>query len=93
MKTMKGWITATTVAISISAGPAFAKNGRTTCVFSNAAYSGKCTETAEIPDAATAQQACETILACLNNVQYLKTYCSATEIRSGWKLESATAGK
>ena len=27
--------------------------------------------------------------ACLNDVDCLKTYCQATTIRSGWKLESA----
>ncbi len=60
-----------------------------TCTFTNPAYSGKCVQTAEVPQGATAQQACESILQCLNNVDCLKTYCDATTIRSGWKLESA----
>jgi hypothetical protein len=62
-----------------------------TCVFTNETYSGKCVETAEIPSGATPQQACESILRCLNDVGCVKTYCRATEIRSGWRLESATA--
>jgi hypothetical protein len=68
-----------------------AKPQTATCVFSNATYAGKCVETAEVPSGATAQQACESILRCLNDVGCAKTYCRATEIRSGWRLESATA--
>ncbi len=60
-----------------------------TCVFSNPAFSGKCTETAAVADGSSAKQACESILQCLNNVDCLKTYCQATTVRSGWKLESA----
>lgn len=60
------------------------------CVFTNASYSGKCVETAEVASSATPQQACESILRCLNDVGCAKTYCRATEIRSGWRLESAT---
>jgi hypothetical protein len=62
-----------------------------TCVFTNPAYSGSCVETADLVSGATAQQACESILRCLNDVGCPKTYCRATEIRSGWRLESATA--
>jgi len=60
-------------------------------VFTNPAFAGKCTETAGIPEGSSAQQACDSILRCLNDVQCLKTYCQATTIRSGWKLESAQA--
>ena len=60
-----------------------------TCVFSNPAYAGKCTETAPVASGGTAQQACQSILQCLNDVGCLKTYCQATTVRSGWKLESA----
>jgi hypothetical protein len=60
-----------------------------TCTFSNPAYSGKCVQTADIPQGSTAQQACQSILQCLNNVDCIKTYCDATTIRGGWKLESA----
>jgi hypothetical protein len=60
-----------------------------TCVFSNPAFAGKCVENADIGQGSSAQQACEAILSCLNNVDCLKTYCQATEIRGGWRLESA----
>jgi hypothetical protein len=60
-----------------------------TCVFSNPAFAGKCTETAAVAKGSTAQQACREILQCLNSVDCLKTYCQATAIRQGWALESA----
>src|SRR5262245_57129494 len=69
-----------------SAGPPPAT---ATCVFTNPGYSGKCVENAQVPDGSSAMQACQSILQCLNDVDCLKTYCSATTIRSGWKLESA----
>jgi hypothetical protein len=69
-----------------SAGP---PPTQATCVFTNPAYSGKCVENASVADGSTPQQACQAILSCLNNVDCLKTYCSATTIRTGWKLESA----
>jgi hypothetical protein len=75
-----------------SAGPARAE-ARATCTFANPTYSGQCVETAEIPEGSTPEKACETILACLNDVQCLKTYCRATEIRSGWTLVSAEPAK
>ena len=59
-----------------------------TCVFTNPAFSGKCTETASVPDGSSAQQTCESILKCLNDTACLKTYCQATTIRSGWRLDS-----
>ncbi len=69
--------------------PAAAPPPRATCTFTNASYSGKCIENADIAEGSSAQQACQAILSCLNNVNCLKTYCSATTIRTGWKLESA----
>jgi hypothetical protein len=60
-----------------------------TCVFSNPAFAGKCVETADLGQGSSPQQACEAILSCLNNSGCLKTYCQATEIRTGWRLESA----
>ena len=60
-----------------------------TCVFSNPAFAGKCTETAAVASGSTAQQACQQILQCLNDVGCMKTYCQATTVRQGWKLESA----
>lgn len=59
------------------------------CVFSNPAYAGQCTETAELPEGSSPRDACEAILACLNSATCLKTYCGATTIRQGWTLESA----
>jgi hypothetical protein len=60
-----------------------------TCVFSNPAFAGKCTETAAVANGSTPQQACQEILQCLNSVDCLKTYCQATTVRQGWTLESA----
>jgi hypothetical protein len=60
-----------------------------TCVFSNPGFSGKCVENAEFAEGSSAQQSCQAILSCLNDVDCLKTYCSATTIRTGWRLESA----
>lgn len=59
------------------------------CVFVNPAFAGKCTETAQVPDGSTPKQACQVILDCLNSVDCLKTYCSATTVRQGWTMESA----
>ena len=60
-----------------------------TCVFTNPAYSGSCTQSTPIAAGSTAVQACQSVLSCLNNVQCEKTYCNATTVRGGWKLESA----
>src|SRR5262245_34897513 len=60
-----------------------------TCVFTNPSFACKCVENAEVAQGSSPTQACQAILSCLNNVDCLKTYCSATNIRTGWKLESA----
>ncbi len=60
-----------------------------TCVFSHPAFAGKCQENAAIPAGSNEQKTCESILQCLNDSRCAKTYCQATEIRTGWKLESA----
>jgi hypothetical protein len=60
-----------------------------TCVFTNPGFSGKCVEKTDVGQGSSPGQACEAILQCLNNVDCLKTYCQATTIRTGWKLESA----
>ena len=60
-----------------------------TCVFANPAFAGKCTETTAVASGSTETQSCESILQCLNDVGCLKTYCQATTIRTGWRLESA----
>ncbi len=61
---------------------------RATCVLTHPAFAGKCTELPAVPKDSTPSQACESVLACLNNVACTKTYCQATTIRQGWKLES-----
>ena len=73
--------------------PAASSPGTATCIFRNPGYSGQCVQTQEIAAGSTAQQTCESILACLNNVHCTQTYCQATTIRGGWTLESATAGE
>jgi hypothetical protein len=60
-----------------------------TCTFSNPSYSGYCRQPASATPDQTANDACQAILACLNDVQCLKTYCDATQIRGGWQLVSA----
>ena len=84
---------AAALALLLSGSPAPSEAGppppQATCTFSNPAFSGKCVENADVAEGSTAQQACESILRCLNNVECVKTYCSATTIRSGWRLESA----
>jgi hypothetical protein len=60
-----------------------------TCTFTNPAYSGACTQSTPIAAGSTAAQACQSVLSCLNNVQCEKTYCNATTVRGGWRLESA----
>jgi hypothetical protein len=63
-----------------------------TCAFSNPAYSGWCRVTDSVPPGSTSRAACRNILACLNNIQCIKTYCNATQIRGGWKLERVRSG-
>lgn len=63
------------------------------CVLSNPAYSGRCTVSEESPKAATPRKACEAVLSCLNDPRCSKTYCNATTIRSGWKLEESREKK
>jgi hypothetical protein len=59
-----------------------------TCAFSHPSYSGWCRVTREIPSGATAERLCSRVLSCLNDVRCTRTYCNATTIRGGWKLES-----
>ncbi len=59
------------------------------CVFVHPTFSGKCRESVEVTEKSTAAEACAAILDCLNDVRCTKTYCSATTIRGGWKLESS----
>lgn len=63
-----------------------------TCVFTHPAYSGKCTQNVEVAEGSTANDACSMVLDCLNDVRCTKTYCNATSLRGGWRLESAGSG-
>jgi len=85
--------TAAALALLLQGRPAPSPAGppppKATCVFTNPAFAGKCVENADVGEGSTPQQACASILQCLNDVQCLKTYCQATTIRSGWRLESA----
>lgn len=68
-------------------------SAKATCVFAHRAYSGKCTQTVEVEEGSTANDACSVVLDCLNDVRCTKTYCGATSLRGGWKLESAVPGR
>jgi len=48
-----------------------------------------CVENVDVAEGSSPAQACQSVLQCLNDVDCLKTYCQATTIRNGWKLESA----
>jgi hypothetical protein len=63
------------------------------CVFSNPGFAGSCTETTDVTEGSSPRQACEVILACLNDSRCVKAYCGATTIRQGWALESAKAAQ
>ena len=73
-------------ALSRLLGAAPAPRPKATCVLTNPSYSGPCSVTVEVPKDGTPRQACEAVLACLNDTRCLKTYCSATTIRGGWAL-------
>jgi hypothetical protein len=64
-----------------------------TCSFSNPSYSGWCKQTAPIPQGGSADQVCQNILSCLNDTQCNETFCNATQIRGGWKLEKTETGQ
>jgi len=61
---------------------------RVTCAFSHPSYSGWCRVTEDLPAGTGSRTFCSRVLACLNDVRCLGTYCNATTIRGGWKLES-----
>lgn len=72
-----------------AASPAADGSQIVSCAFSNPAYSGLCKQRVPLPKDATAEQACQSVLSCLNNSQCVETYCNATTTRGGWKLQSA----
>ncbi|MGB7624323.1 MAG: hypothetical protein WBN92_18410 [Terriglobia bacterium] len=59
------------------------------CAFSNPSFSGLCKESAPMKEGESADDACNGILQCLNDVRCQKTYCGGTTIREGWKVDSA----
>jgi len=61
------------------------------CRLSNPAYSGYCGVSEKVSRKVSPSAACRNVLSCLNNSQCVKTYCNATTIRGGWKLESSKA--
>jgi hypothetical protein len=76
-------------AVRTRSNPAAEGSGRTvTCELSNPAYSGWCRVTEKLARGASPGRVCEGVLACLNDPRCVKTYCSATTIRGGWKLEA-----
>jgi hypothetical protein len=80
---------------SQSASPAQAQSASTTpgasptvtCDFSNPGYSGWCRVTKQLRPGKRPRAFCSQVLACLNDVRCIRTYCTATTIRGGWKLE------
>ena len=59
-----------------------------TCDFSNPGYSGWCRVTQRLRSGARPRVFCSRVLSCLNDSRCSKTYCNATTIRGGWKLET-----
>lgn len=68
--------------------PAADPSPTVTCSFSHPSYSGMCKQSEALPKGTTGKEACESILSCLNDSRCIKTYCDATTIRGGWKLET-----
>jgi hypothetical protein len=58
-----------------------------TCDFSNPGYSGWCRVTKPLKAGQRARGLCAHVLTCLNDARCIQTYCNATTIRGGWKLE------
>jgi invasion protein IalB len=63
-----------------------------TCDFSNPGYSGWCRVTKQLQAGRRSRRFCAQVLSCLNDVRCIKTYCNATTIRTGWKLEKVERG-
>lgn len=63
-----------------------------TCAFSNPGYSGWCRATEPLAAGVSPRGVCRGVLGCLNDARCVKTYCNATTIRGGWRLESVQTG-
>lgn len=58
------------------------------CAMSNPGYSGWCRQNVDVPAGKSGRAACASVVGCLNDPQCIvKTYCNATPIRGGWRLE------
>jgi len=78
-----------TAASSTSPTPGVAST--ITCAFSNPSYSGWCRVTQNLRPGARPRVVCSRVLSCLNDPRCIRTYCNATTIRGGWKLETVEA--
>jgi hypothetical protein len=88
--TFAALLLALALAVRGAATPSAARPKTVTCAFSHPSYSGYCRETKEVPKGGTPERVCEDILKCLNDVRCIETFCQATTIRGGWRLESVT---
>lgn len=66
---------------------AAAATAAVTCDFSNPGYSGWCRVTKRLRAGQRARGICRQVLTCLNDARCIQTYCNATTIRGGWRLE------
>jgi hypothetical protein len=73
---------------SSSPSPAPGVASTVTCDLSNPGYSGWCRVTQRLRKGVRPRGFCSQVLACLNDSRCIRTYCNATTIRGGWKLES-----
>jgi hypothetical protein len=64
-----------------------------TCDLSNPGYSGWCRVTKDLPAGRGPKAFCAQVLTCMNDVRCIKTYCDATTIRGGWRLEKVETTK
>jgi hypothetical protein len=64
-----------------------------TCDFSNPYYSGWCRVTKQLAAGKRPRGFCAQVLTCLNDVRCIRTYCNATTIRGGWKLEKVETAR
>jgi hypothetical protein len=83
-------MSATIIAFSlfVMSAPVQSDSVSVECTFANPRYAGTCVEQVTPDEDQTPLQACQEILACLNDTRCVQTYCQATTIRGGWSLVS-----
>jgi hypothetical protein len=82
------WLAAARDVQPQSASPTPSAARAVTCAMSNPGYSGWCRQNVDVPAGKSGRAACAAVVACLNNPQCVtKTYCNATTVRGGWRLE------